>query len=99
MWDRLVGWFGLEPVPFSGKIAPLVKQMADARPIWADLARRHKLVEPDLDRVSSFWHTNGDLLRPFKCITDMTKSRQLGFGILGTKEKTPCVHRPKWRMV
>jgi nucleoside-diphosphate-sugar epimerase len=79
MWGRLAEWFGLEPVPFSGKIAPLVKQMADARPIWADIARRHKLVEPDLDRIASFWHTDGDLLRPFECITDMTKSRQLGF--------------------
>ena len=53
--------------------------MVDAKPIWANIARRHGLVEPDLDRIASFWHTDGDLLRPFECITDMSKSRQLGF--------------------
>jgi nucleoside-diphosphate-sugar epimerase len=79
MWGRLAEWFGLEPVPFSGRVTPLAEQMADARPIWADIARRHGLVEPDLDRVASFWHTDGDLLRPFECITDMSKSRRLGF--------------------
>ncbi len=79
MWGRLAEWFGLDPVPFSGEITPLVDQMADARPIWADIARRHGLVEPDLDRIASFWHTDGDLLRPFECITDMSKSRELGF--------------------
>ncbi len=79
MWGRLAEWFGLEPVPFSGKVTPLVEQMADAKPIWADIARRHNLVEPDLDRIASFWHTDGDLLRPFECVTDMSKSRKLGF--------------------
>jgi hypothetical protein len=53
--------------------------MVDAKPIWANIARRHGLVEPDLDRIASFWHTDGDLLRPFECVTDMSKSRQLGF--------------------
>ncbi len=79
MWGRLADWFGLEPVPFSGRVTPLAEQMADAGPIWADIARRHGLVEPELDRVASFWHTDGDLLRPFECITDMSKSRRLGF--------------------
>jgi nucleoside-diphosphate-sugar epimerase len=79
MWGRLAEWFGIEPVAFSGKITPLADQMADARPIWANIARRHRLVEPDLDRIASFWHTDGDLLRPFECVTDMSKSRQLGF--------------------
>jgi nucleoside-diphosphate-sugar epimerase len=79
MWGRLAAWFGLEPVPFSEHSRPLVIQMADAKPIWANIARRHGLVEPDLDRLASFWHTDGDLLRPFECITDMSKSRELGF--------------------
>lgn len=79
MWGRLAEWFGLEPVPFSGKIVGLGEQLADAKPTWTDIARRYRLSESDLDRVASTWHTDGDLQRPFECVTDMTRSRQLGF--------------------
>jgi nucleoside-diphosphate-sugar epimerase len=79
MWCRLAAWFGLEPAPFSGDGVPLQQQMADAAPIWAEIAARHALVEPQIDRIASFWHTDADLRRPFECITDMSKSRALGF--------------------
>ena len=39
----------------------------------------HKLVEPNLHHLSSAWHTDGDLGRPIEVVTDMTKSRKLGF--------------------
>jgi hypothetical protein len=79
MWGRLAEWFGLEPIPFSAKSTPLAQQMADARTTWEAIAHRHNLVEPQIDRIASFWHTDGDLTRPFECITDMSKSRDLGF--------------------
>jgi nucleoside-diphosphate-sugar epimerase len=79
MWGRVADYFGLEAVPFSDKSRPLVEQMAHAGPAWVNVAEKHGLVEADLDRVASFWHTDGDLLRPFECITDMSKSRALGF--------------------
>jgi nucleoside-diphosphate-sugar epimerase len=79
MWGQIADWFGLEPVPFSGEGVRLEKQMADAAPIWGDIARRHNLAEPELQKIASFWHTDADLRRPFECITDMSKSRELGF--------------------
>jgi nucleoside-diphosphate-sugar epimerase len=79
MWERIASWFGVEAVPFYGKINTLSEQMANAKPVWAKIAQKHRLIEPRLDRIASFWHTDGDLLRPFECITDMTKSRLLGF--------------------
>jgi len=79
MWQRLAGWFGLEPAPFSGKRAPLERQLAGAGPAWAEIARKHRLVEPDLSRVVSAWHTDADLGRPIEVVTDMSKSRKLGF--------------------
>jgi hypothetical protein len=56
-----------------------VTQLKDAGPIWADIARRHGLAEPNLDRLVSAWHTDGDLGRPIEVVTDMGKSRKLGF--------------------
>lgn len=79
MWPRLAGWFGLEPAPFPGEGSPLERQLADAGPIWADIARRHGLAEPNLGRLASAWHTDADLGRPIEVVTDMSKSRKLGF--------------------
>ena len=46
---------------------------------WAALAARHGLVEPDLARVASWWHTDADLGREMEVVTDMGKSREAGF--------------------
>lgn len=79
MWERIARWFGLEPAPFSGEGTPLERQLADAAPLWAEIARKHDLVEPDLNRLASAWHTDADLGRPIEVVTDMSKSRKLGF--------------------
>ncbi len=79
MWGRIAEWFTLDPAPFDGTVRPLETQMADAEPLWADIARRHGLVEPDLTRVATPWHTDADLGRPIEVVTDMSKSRRLGF--------------------
>jgi hypothetical protein len=54
-------------------------QLADATPIWAEIARKHKLVQSDLKVLASAWHTDADLGRPIEVLTDMSKSRKLGF--------------------
>jgi nucleoside-diphosphate-sugar epimerase len=79
MWQRLAGWFGLDPAPFDGTIIPLEKQMAGDGLLWREIARRHGLVESDLGKLASPWHTDGDLGRPIEVVTDMSKSRRLGF--------------------
>lgn len=79
MWGRLAEWFGLEPAPFDGTVCPLEEQMASDNPLWAEIAARHGLIEPDLGRLASAWHTDADLGRPIEVVTDMGKSRRLGF--------------------
>jgi len=79
MWGRLAAWFGLEPAPYPAEITPLEKQMADAAPLWAGIAEKHGLAEADLNKLVSPWHTDADLGRPIEVVTDMGKSRKLGF--------------------
>ena len=79
MWGRLAAWFGLEAAPFRGEGEPLERQLADAGPIWTAIARKHGLVEPDLGRLASPWHSDADLGRIVEVVTDMSKSRKLGF--------------------
>jgi nucleoside-diphosphate-sugar epimerase len=79
MWTRLADWFGLQPAKYSGEGMPLERQLADAGPIWTEIARKHELAENDLAVLASAWHTDADLGRPIEVVTDMSKSRKLGF--------------------
>jgi nucleoside-diphosphate-sugar epimerase len=79
MWSRLADWFGLQAAPFPGQGVPLERQLADAGPIWTDIANKYRLVENDLGVLASAWHTDADLGRPIEVVTDMSKSRKLGF--------------------
>lgn len=79
MWERIAQWFGIEAAPFDGTVRPLEEQMAHDADIWTDIAARHGLAERDLTRLASPWHTDADLGRPIEVVTDMSKSRKLGF--------------------
>jgi len=79
MWERLASWFGIPPAPFDGGVRPLEVQMAADAEIWRRIAVRENLAERDLSRLASPWHTDADLGRPIECVTDMSKSRRLGF--------------------
>ncbi len=79
MWPRLASWFGIQAESFDGTVRPLEQQMAQDAGIWAEIARRHNLAEADLGRLASPWHTDADLGRPIEVVTDMSKSRRLGF--------------------
>lgn len=79
MWSRIARWFGVEAAPFDGTVRPLEQQMANDGPLWRAIAEREGLAEPELDRLASPWHTDADLGRPIEVVTDMSKSRRLGF--------------------
>jgi nucleoside-diphosphate-sugar epimerase len=87
LWGRLANWFGVEAAGFDGTIRPLEAEMARHPTLWREMARRHGLVEADLGRLSSAWHTDLDLGRPIEVMTDMVRSRTLGFtGYQSTEE-------------
>lgn len=79
MWSRIAEWFGIEAAPFEGTPVPLEQQMADDARIWADMSKQLGLAEPDIGKLVSPWHTDADLGRPIEVVTDMSKSRKLGF--------------------
>ncbi|SDT10120.1 Nucleoside-diphosphate-sugar epimerase [Nocardioides scoriae] len=79
LWPRLAERLGVRPEGFEGEPRPLEEQMADAAPTWRTVAEREGLAEADLDRVASWWHTDGDLGRDMECLTDLARSRRAGF--------------------
>jgi hypothetical protein len=50
-----------------------------AAPTWKQIAAKYRLAEDDLNVLVSAWHTDADLGRPIEVVTDMSKSRKLGF--------------------
>ena len=79
MWRQIANWFGIEAVPFDGVVRTLEEQMAEDAGIWRDIAARDELVVNDIHALVSAWHTDADLGRPIEVVTDMSKSRRLGF--------------------
>jgi nucleoside-diphosphate-sugar epimerase len=81
LWEQLAGWFGVKAVGFDGTIHPLEAEIAGDGPLWKEIAAKYNLKEPVLDRLASAWHTDLDLGRPIEVMTDMSKSRKLGFTV------------------
>jgi nucleoside-diphosphate-sugar epimerase len=79
LWGRIAAWFGVEAVGYDGTVHPLEVELSGAEGVWAELAQQHGLAEPNLNRLASPWHTDLDLGRPMEVMTDMARSRRLGF--------------------
>jgi nucleoside-diphosphate-sugar epimerase len=79
LWPRLAAYFGIEAAELPETISPLAGRMDGAAEQWRAIAAQHGLVEADVSRLASWWHTDADLGRPMEVMTDMGKSRKAGF--------------------
>lgn len=79
MWSRIAKYFDLPVGAFPAAPSPLEAQMVDDQSVWSQIVAEHELKEPDISRLVSPWHTDADLGRPIEVVTDMSKSRAMGF--------------------
>jgi nucleoside-diphosphate-sugar epimerase len=79
LWPQVAEFFGVEWEGFEGSPRPLQVSMAGKEEVWREIAEKHGLIEPDLSRVASWWHSDSDLGRDIEVLTDMNKSRKAGF--------------------
>jgi nucleoside-diphosphate-sugar epimerase len=80
LWPQIAEQFGLEWEGPTGTPRTLEASMTDVAPaVWTTIAAREGLVEADVTKLASWWHSDSDLGREVECITDMTKSREAGF--------------------
>ncbi|BAV05531.1 Nucleoside-diphosphate-sugar epimerase [Filimonas lacunae] len=79
LWYQIAQWFGIEAAGYQGTIHPLEETMKDYKDLWQNIATANGLQETDINRLTSAWHTDLDLGRPLEVMTDMSKSRKLGF--------------------
>ncbi|MFC3561125.1 SDR family oxidoreductase [Pedobacter jamesrossensis] len=88
LWKRLATYFDIVATGYDGQIHSLEKEMANDVEIWREIAEKHRLKEHDLSRVATAWHTDLDLGRPIEVMTNMSKSRKLGFLVYQDTEET-----------
>ncbi len=79
LWYKIADWFGIEAIGYEGKIHPLEIEMAKDDVLWKEIAAKYNLKESSLKTLAYPWHTDLDLSRPIEVMTDMSKSRKLGF--------------------
>jgi len=79
LWPKLAEWFGIESIGWNGTQQSMEVLMANDVLIWEQIAEKYNLKEKNISRVASPWHTDLDLGKPIEVITDMSKSRKLGF--------------------
>jgi len=79
LWQKIADYFGIEADGYNGSVRPLDERMAQKQQTWEKIAARENLKEANLTRIASAWHTDLDLGRPIEVMTDMAKSRKLGF--------------------
>jgi nucleoside-diphosphate-sugar epimerase len=79
LWPQIASYFGVDPAGPPDPIKPLAAKFSNAGTLWHSIAAKHSLAERDINKLASWWHTDGDLGRTLECVNDMTKSRLLGF--------------------
>lgn len=79
LWPKITEWFQIELEGYNGTIKPLETELNTKAAIWKTIAKEHQLIEEDLNQLASAWHTDLDLGRPLEVMTDMSRSRKLGF--------------------
>ncbi|UOR01336.1 SDR family oxidoreductase [Leucobacter allii] len=79
MWKQIAEHFGVPWEGHNGADRPLEPRVHELEGAWAGIVAEHGLVEPDLTRLASWWHSDSDLGRPLECFADMRRSRERGF--------------------
>ncbi|MEO8667415.1 MAG: SDR family oxidoreductase [Bauldia sp.] len=79
MWKSIAAYFEIEPAPYPGRESPLATSLADVGADWDGVIKKYKLRKMPIDRVAPWWHVDADLGRTQECVTDMSRSRGLGF--------------------
>jgi len=79
LWEKIADYFKIEFEGFQTEMRPLEKKLENDDKLWNSIAEKYQLKEKNLSRIASAWHTDLDLGRPIEVMTDMSKSRKLGF--------------------
>jgi len=88
LWYKIADYFNIEATGFEDEIKSLELEMANCEDSWKAIASKYGLMETNLQRIATPWHTDLDLGRPIEVMTAMSKSRKLGFTVYQDTEES-----------
>lgn len=79
LWEEIANYFNVPFEGYDGNIKPLEQHLLHKEEVWQRIIDNNELQAIPLIKLVSPWHTDADLGRPIEVLTDMSKSRKLGF--------------------
>jgi nucleoside-diphosphate-sugar epimerase len=79
MWARMADYFGVPVAPYPGHGDPLEFRFKDIGGEWNKVVKKYGLRTEPIEKIAPWWHVDLDLLRTLECVTDMSRSRKMGF--------------------
>jgi hypothetical protein len=79
MWEKLAGYFGVDVAPYPGHEEPLAERFKNIGGELAKIVQKHGLRDLPIEKVAPWWHVDIDFCRAIECVTDMSRSPELGF--------------------
>ena len=79
MWVRIADHFGVPVAPYPGHEEPLAIRFKDIGDEWKKIVKKYGLRTGPIEKIAPWWHVDIDFCRPIECVTDMGRSRKLGF--------------------
>jgi nucleoside-diphosphate-sugar epimerase len=79
MWAKIANYFGVEVAPYPGKAEPLADRFKNIGGEWQKIVKKYGLRTDPIEKIAPWWHVDIDLCRDIECVTDVGRSRALGF--------------------
>ena len=88
LWPKIAEYFGIEPVGPEEPPMNLTEKMATLEHKWVEMVEEYGLQKYALADIATWWMVSSSSSREVNCLTDMTKSREMGFLKYQSTEKS-----------
>ena len=88
LWPKIAEYFGVEPVGPEEMPMNLTEKMTALEHKWVEMVEEYGLQKYALADIATWWMVSSSSSREVNCLTDMTKSREMGFLKYQSTEKS-----------
>ena len=89
LWDEIAEYFELKVTPYPGHPTDLQQLMDKYEDTWSDMVKQYGLLPYKMNDLASWWMVKASLAKTSSCVTDMSKSREMGF--LQYRNTSKCI--------
>ncbi len=88
LWQKIAEYFEIEAVGPGEQPINMQEKMSEKESVWKEMVSKFGLKNYELSEVATWWLVSSTTSRKASCLTDMTKSREMGFLKYQSTEKS-----------